>query len=34
MNSLESIYYVVSWLCHRQCPHCYEERFVRITARN
>jgi hypothetical protein len=27
MNSLESIYYVVSWLCHRQCPHCYEERF-------
>ncbi len=24
---LESIYYVISWLCHRQCPHCYEERF-------
>ena len=27
MNSLESIYYVVSYLCHRQCPHCYEGRF-------
>ncbi|HAB19690.1 MAG TPA: radical SAM/SPASM domain-containing protein [Verrucomicrobiota bacterium] len=27
MNSVESIYYVISWLCHRQCPHCYEERF-------
>lgn len=27
MNSLESIYYVISWLCHRECPHCYEERF-------
>ncbi len=27
MESVESIYYVVSWLCHRQCPHCYEERF-------
>jgi hypothetical protein len=24
---MESIYYVISWLCHRQCPHCYEERF-------
>lgn len=24
---IESIYYVISWLCHRQCPHCYEERF-------
>jgi hypothetical protein len=24
---MESIYYAVSWLCHRQCPHCYEERF-------
>lgn len=27
MRSVESIYYVLSWLCHRQCPHCYEERF-------
>lgn len=27
MKSLESIYYVISWLCHRQCPHCYETRF-------
>ncbi len=24
---IESIYYVISFLCHRQCPHCYEERF-------
>lgn len=24
---LESIYYVVCWLCHRRCPHCYERRF-------
>lgn len=24
---IESIYYVISWLCHRQCPHCYEARF-------
>ena len=24
---MESIYYVLSWLCHRTCPHCYEDRF-------
>lgn len=24
---MESIYYVLSWLCHRSCPHCYEDRF-------
>lgn len=24
---MESIYYVMTFLCHRQCPHCYEERF-------
>lgn len=24
---MESIYFVASWICHRQCPHCYEERF-------
>lgn len=24
---MESIYYVTTWLCHRSCPHCYEERF-------
>ncbi|MCZ2146705.1 MAG: SPASM domain-containing protein [Bryobacterales bacterium] len=24
---MESIYFVVSWLCHRTCVHCYEERF-------
>ncbi|MBI1357126.1 MAG: radical SAM/SPASM domain-containing protein [Acidobacteria bacterium] len=24
---MESIYYVLSWLCHRRCPHCYEDRF-------
>lgn len=24
---MESIYFVATWLCHRSCPHCYEERF-------
>jgi hypothetical protein len=24
---MESIYYVMSWACHRSCPHCYEDRF-------
>jgi hypothetical protein len=24
---MESIYYVMTWLCHRTCPHCYEDRF-------
>ncbi|MBM3811202.1 MAG: radical SAM/SPASM domain-containing protein [Acidimicrobiia bacterium] len=24
---MESIYYVMSWLCHRRCAHCYEDRF-------
>ena len=24
---MESIYFVMSWLCHRTCPHCYEDRF-------
>ncbi len=24
---MESIYYVLSWLCHRTCVHCYEDRF-------
>ena len=24
---VESIYYVLSWACHRKCPHCYEQRF-------
>ncbi|MGH9158595.1 MAG: SPASM domain-containing protein [Vicinamibacteraceae bacterium] len=24
---MESIYYVVSWACHRKCTHCYEPRF-------
>jgi hypothetical protein len=24
---MESIYYVITFLCHRQCPHCYEDRF-------
>lgn len=24
---MESIYYVLSWACHRRCKHCYEERF-------
>jgi hypothetical protein len=24
---VESIYFVMSWLCHRTCEHCYEDRF-------
>lgn len=24
---MESIYYVISWLCHRNCLHCYDTRF-------
>src|SRR5262245_33179102 len=24
---MESIYFVLSWLCHRTCPHCYDDRF-------
>jgi hypothetical protein len=24
---MESIYYVMSWACHRKCRHCYEDRF-------
>ena len=24
---MESIYYVVSWACHRKCKHCYETKF-------
>jgi len=24
---MESIYYVMSWACHRRCRHCYEDRF-------
>jgi hypothetical protein len=24
---MESIYYVMSFLCHRTCEHCYEDRF-------
>lgn len=24
---MESLYYVLSWACHRRCKHCYEERF-------
>lgn len=24
---MESIYYVLSWACHRKCRHCYETRF-------
>jgi len=26
-NDMESIYYVMTWLCHRTCAHCYEDRF-------
>lgn len=24
---MESIYWVMSWACHRRCRHCYEDRF-------
>lgn len=24
---MESLYYVMSWACHRKCVHCYEKRF-------
>jgi hypothetical protein len=24
---MESIHYVMNWLCHRQCLHCFDERF-------
>jgi hypothetical protein len=24
---MESIYYVLSYVCHRRCEHCYEDRF-------
>ncbi|GAK32311.1 hypothetical protein AQ1_00175 [alpha proteobacterium Q-1] len=24
---MESIYYVLSWACHRKCKHCYDDRF-------
>lgn len=24
---MESIYFVVTWVCHRTCVHCYDERF-------
>jgi MoaA/NifB/PqqE/SkfB family radical SAM enzyme len=24
---MESVYYVLSWACHRKCKHCYETRF-------
>lgn len=26
-NYMESIYYSISWVCHRRCVHCYEEKF-------
>lgn len=24
---MEAIYWVLSWACHRRCPHCYDDRF-------
>lgn len=24
---MESVYWVLSWACHRRCRHCYDERF-------
>ena len=26
---LESIYYVITWACRRECAHCYDDRFRR-----
>lgn len=22
-----SVYWVLSWACHRKCPYCYDDRF-------
>jgi Iron-sulfur cluster-binding domain len=24
---MESVYYAMSWACHRKCKHCYEDKF-------
>ena len=24
---MESIYWVMTWACHRRCAHCYDDRF-------
>jgi hypothetical protein len=24
---MEAIYWVLTWACHRKCPHCYDDRF-------
>lgn len=24
---MEAIYWVMTWACHRRCPHCYDDRF-------
>lgn len=24
---MDSIYFVITWLCHRTCDHCYDDRF-------
>jgi MoaA/NifB/PqqE/SkfB family radical SAM enzyme len=24
---MESIYYSITWACHRKCVHCYEDKF-------
>jgi hypothetical protein len=24
---VESIYYSITWACHRKCVHCYEDKF-------
>jgi MoaA/NifB/PqqE/SkfB family radical SAM enzyme len=24
---MEAIYWVLTWACHRRCPHCYDDRF-------
>jgi hypothetical protein len=27
MRGMEAIYWVLTWACHRRCPHCYDDRF-------
>ena len=24
---MQSIYWVLTWACHRKCKHCYDDRF-------
>jgi len=31
---MESIYWVLTWACHRRCRHCYDDRFRPYAARD